>query len=45
VALLGVPATVVAEFAGHKVAGLPFFAPETVATESWGCVQESRCSG
>ncbi|WP_030398333.1 transposase [Kitasatospora purpeofusca] len=29
----GVPATLVAEFAGHKVAGLPFFAPETVTTD------------
>ncbi len=29
----GVPAAVVAEFAGHRVAGLPFFAPETVTTD------------
>jgi hypothetical protein len=29
----GVPAAVVAGFAGHKVAGLPFFAPETVTTD------------
>jgi hypothetical protein len=29
----GVPAAVVAELAGHKVAGLPFFAPETVTTD------------
>ncbi len=29
----GVPAAVVAEFAGHKVAGLPFFAPETITTD------------
>ncbi|OII61995.1 transposase [Streptomyces sp. CC53] len=29
----GVPATLVAEFAGHKAAGLPFFAPETVTTD------------
>jgi len=29
----GLPAGVVAEFAGHKVAGLPFFAPETVTTD------------
>jgi transposase InsO family protein len=29
----GVPANVVAEFAGHRVAGLPFFAPETVTTD------------
>lgn len=29
----GVPATVVADLAGGKVAGLPFFAPETVTTD------------
>ncbi len=29
----GVPAAVVAEFAGYRVAGLPFFAPETVTTD------------
>ncbi|MFK0251975.1 hypothetical protein ACIQUM_45375 [Amycolatopsis azurea] len=29
----GLPANVVAEFAGHRVAGLPFFAPETVTTD------------
>ncbi|MFF3290896.1 transposase [Streptomyces sp. NPDC003023] len=29
----GVPGTVVAEFAGYEVAGLPFFAPETVTTD------------
>ncbi|MGW4144482.1 transposase [Streptomyces mirabilis] len=29
----GIPGTVVADFAGHKVAGLPFFAPETVTTD------------
>ncbi|WP_392872714.1 transposase [Streptomyces sp. LN499] len=29
----GVPGTVVADFAGHEVAGLPFFAPETVTTD------------
>ncbi|WP_329165785.1 transposase [Streptomyces sp. NBC_01527] len=29
----GVPATMVAEFSGHKVAGLPFFSPETVTTD------------
>lgn len=29
----GVPNTVVAEFAGYEVAGLPFFAPETVTTD------------
>jgi hypothetical protein len=29
----GLPAALVAEFAGHKVAGLPFFAPETVTTD------------
>ncbi|RSM80556.1 transposase [Amycolatopsis sp. WAC 01375] len=29
----GLPANVVAEFAGHRVAGLPFFSPETVTTD------------
>ncbi|MFD5192823.1 transposase [Streptomyces sp. NPDC058357] len=29
----GVPHTVVAEFAGYEVAGLPFFSPETVTTD------------
>jgi hypothetical protein len=29
----GVPASVVAEFAGHPVAGRPFFAPETVTSD------------
>jgi hypothetical protein len=29
----GVPADIVADFAGHRVAGLPFFAPETVTTD------------
>ena len=29
----GIPAAVVAEFAGHKVAGLPFCTPETVTTD------------
>ena len=29
----GLPAAVVAEFAGHRVAGLPFFAPETITTD------------
>jgi hypothetical protein len=29
----GIPAAVVAEFAGHKVTGLPFFTPETVTTD------------
>ena len=29
----GIPASVVADFAGHQVAGLPFFAPETVTTD------------
>lgn len=29
----GLPAAVVAEFAGYQVAGLPFFAPETVTTD------------
>ncbi|GAA3003152.1 hypothetical protein GCM10010519_39060 [Streptomyces lactacystinicus] len=32
----GVPASVVAEFAGHRVAALPFFAPETVTTDHGG---------
>jgi hypothetical protein len=29
----GIPAAVVAEFAGHRVAGLPFFTPETITTD------------
>lgn len=29
----GAPASLVAEFAGHRVAALPFFAPETVTTD------------
>ncbi|MGV9386351.1 transposase [Nonomuraea sp. NPDC003707] len=29
----GLPSAVVAEFAGHKVAALPFFTPETVTTD------------
>ncbi|MBY8858000.1 hypothetical protein K7711_16055 [Nocardia sp. CA2R105] len=29
----GLPANVVADFAGHQVAGLPFFSPETVTTD------------
>jgi len=29
----GIPATLVAQFAGRKVAGLPFFTPETVTTD------------
>jgi hypothetical protein len=29
----GLPAAVVAEFAGYRVAGLPFFTPETVTTD------------
>jgi hypothetical protein len=29
----GIPAAVVARFAGYKVAGLPFFAPETITTD------------
>ncbi|MDX5569462.1 hypothetical protein PYK79_48050 [Streptomyces sp. ID05-04B] len=29
----GVPATLIARFAGHKVAALPFFPPETVTTD------------
>jgi hypothetical protein len=32
----GTPAAVVAQFAGHKVAVLPFFAPETVTTDHGG---------
>src|SRR5258708_35092555 len=32
----GVPASIVADFAGHRVAGLPFFAPETVTTDHGG---------
>ncbi|WP_432068899.1 transposase [Streptomyces sp. C10-9-1] len=32
----GVPAGLIAEFAGHKVAALPFFAPETVTTDHGG---------
>jgi len=32
----GVPAGIVADFAGHRVAGLPFFAPETVTTDHGG---------
>ena len=29
----GIPASLVASFAGHKVAALPFFAPKTVTTD------------
>jgi hypothetical protein len=29
----GIPASLVADFAGHRVAGLPFFAPETITTD------------
>jgi transposase InsO family protein len=29
----GLPAAVVSEFAGHRVAGMPFFTPETVTTD------------
>ncbi|MGX1774299.1 hypothetical protein ACWIGW_19450 [Nocardia brasiliensis] len=29
----GIPATLVADFAGHRVAGLPFFTPETITTD------------
>ncbi|MFI8461687.1 transposase [Kitasatospora sp. NPDC085464] len=32
----GAPAALVAEFAGHRVAALPFFAPETVTTDHGG---------
>lgn len=47
----GVPAGVVAEFAGHRVAGLPFFAPETVTTDhggpykSWTAVAAQQALG
>ena len=37
----GVPAGVVASFAGHRVAALPFFAPETVTTDH-GSVYKSH---
>lgn len=37
----GVPASVVAEFAGYEVAGLPFFAPATVTTDH-GLVYKSH---
>jgi hypothetical protein len=37
----GVPASVVADFAGHRVAGLPFFTPETVTTDH-GSVYKSH---
>jgi hypothetical protein len=37
----GVPASVVADFAGHRVARLPFFAPETVTTDH-GSVYKSH---
>ncbi len=29
----GLPATIVTDFAGYEVAGLPFFAPETITTD------------
>ncbi|MFD8044836.1 transposase [Streptomyces chartreusis] len=32
----GVPADVIAEFTGHRVAALPFFAPETVTSDHGG---------
>ncbi|WP_406344576.1 transposase [Streptomyces sp. NBC_01578] len=32
----GVPADVITEFTGHRVAALPFFAPETVTTDHGG---------
>ena len=38
----GVPAGLVADFAGHRVAGLPFLAPETVTT--WGRRRGGRTS-
>ena len=37
----GIPAAVVAEFAGYEPAGLPFFAPETVTTDH-GSVYKSH---
>jgi hypothetical protein len=37
----GVPAALVAEFAGYEVAGLPFFAPDTVTTDH-GSVYKSH---
>jgi hypothetical protein len=37
----GVPAALVAQFAGHRVAGLPFFSPETV-TSDHGSVYKSH---
>ena len=37
----GIPAAVVAEFAGYEVAGLPFFTPETVTTDH-GSVYKSH---
>jgi hypothetical protein len=41
----GVPAAVVAEFAGHRVAGLPFFAPETVTVDHGHRLQEPPFGG
>ena len=38
----GVPASVVADFAGYRVAVLPFFAPETVTTDHGGERRGSR---
>lgn len=46
----GLPANLVAEFAGHRVAGLPFFTPETVTTDHGSVdrnhhlVEVQRCS-
>jgi hypothetical protein len=37
----GVPASIVASFAGHRVAALPFFTPETVTTDH-GSVYKSH---
>lgn len=37
----GIPATIVAGVAGHQVAGLPFFPPETVTTDH-GAVYKNR---
>jgi len=38
----GLPAAVVAEFAGYEVAGLPFFAPETVTTDHGSVYRNHR---
>lgn len=38
----GLPAAIVAEFAGYEVAGLPFFAPETVTTDHGSVYRNHR---